>query len=498
MTIKHLFLRISCLGIAGGLLWFGAGGFWADPYSPDSTVAAPFLTKVDQQGLIQLIEVYRPQIRDDWFSHLTAFGRAGVRIFLYRWIGEPSLGNQETAIISQLHRLRFNPTQPYLITGAHYSDLYIRNLGIFYNELLNGDAALSQDDWLNRQRIALQTVALDLEFLHQEHHLVTTIVPLGGESFTGINIYAEPSDALYGVLFELRELERSGMESEGTTRQLQAKYYEDLRAEVRRYLETVLDPQTHFIKKDIHLSSARDGVQRQSAFYDNVIAWKTVQLAQRLNLMNRAEWAEQWQFLFDASEWKQQILNAYWSDTVGYFKNGLQDDSFSADSLIVFQTNFLDLNNQDDLKKAIMLLQTVHTQSSSRPFPLSYTLDNKSQNFQPMVGMFARSYASSAIWSHWGIEYAKALILLSQQLQSSESCRFLDRAHQTLTAYQKNMVQTGGYPELYAADGSEFRQPVIKSVLHSGWVVNYEAAQAEFKIATQSSHCVFPDHLLQY
>ncbi|HUD43926.1 MAG TPA: hypothetical protein VMR41_00075 [Patescibacteria group bacterium] len=46
----------------------------------------------------------------------------------------------------------------------------------------------------------------------------------------------------------------------------------------------MLNRKQKLVKADLLLASARDGIKRQSAFYDNVIAWSTLNFANKLNL----------------------------------------------------------------------------------------------------------------------------------------------------------------------------------------------------------------------
>ena len=70
------------------------------------------------------------------------------------------------------------------------------------------------------------------------------------------------------------------------------------------------------------------------------------------------------------------------------------------------------------------------------------------------------------------MEYIKTLILLSK-----DNPQYLVDAKNGLDAYAKNIVKFGGYPELYDLRGNMYQTVFYKSLLHTGWVVNYEEAK---------------------
>ncbi len=393
-------------------------------------------------------------------------------------------------IIEQIHQQRFNPDKPYVITGSHYSDLYMRNMGIFFNAILDPRLPSSDQDWQNRQRLALQTIAYDLAFLRaNQGQAVTTIAPTGGRGFTGLNIYTEPSDSLFAVLYSLRALEdpqfvverfpsvastsAKPLQTTQAAQQLMQENKDTLTQAVNHYLDTTLEPETHLIRRDIHLSSARDGIKRQSSFYDNVIAWATVQLADDLGIPHHET--------LPREAWRQKIIDTYWDESLGIFKNDLatEETFFSADSLIVTSTGFFDLKNETDKNKLERMISYIRAHSLDQPFPLKYSRSNTTNNMHWAVKYFAPSYMGEGIWSHWGMEYIKALVMLAKP---ENDLAQLAATH--LETYRQNIEKFGGYPELYNGNGEAFNSGLVRGVLHTGWVVNYE--QAEMLANTQT------------
>jgi hypothetical protein len=119
---------------------------------------------------------------------------------------EQRLGRKESEIIRKIHQIRFNQQNPYLITGGHFSDLFVRNTGIFYNALLDPRIPSSDQDWDNRQHICYQTIKLALEVFSKEKGDATTISHLWGSYYTTSHIYARASDSLYAILYGIKLL----------------------------------------------------------------------------------------------------------------------------------------------------------------------------------------------------------------------------------------------------------------------------------------------------
>jgi hypothetical protein len=134
------------------------------------------------------------------------FIRSAFRFILSYIFPEQPLAQSEPEIIQKIHHLRFNSHNPYLITGGHFSDLFVRNTGIFYNALLDPRILSTEEDWNNRQRICFKTVKRVLEVFCQEGKDVTTISPLWDKQYVTSQIYTRASDSLYAAVYGLKML----------------------------------------------------------------------------------------------------------------------------------------------------------------------------------------------------------------------------------------------------------------------------------------------------
>jgi hypothetical protein len=415
-----------------------------------------------------------------------AIVKSGWHIVSSRFSGGPKTKSSTVdEIIREIHARRFRPEEPYLISGDHFSVLYPRSLGIFYHTLMDPRTPLDETDWKNRQELYLKTTAYALDVYSQSDRLSTTIVPIGPKSVALLNIYATPSDTLYSLLYALDVmrsdafLERTYpfpatkeyvLHTSSASAYLTETYKNSLRAHVKRHND-LLDPETGLIRKDILISSTKDITERQGAFYDNVILWRTNQLAQELGIVEKDE-----TFL---ESLKNRIISAYWLENEGYFLEDLSDESlqgkyYSSDWLIILMTGFLDINDENERKYYERSVEYIQRNAIDQPFGLQYHPDVRRERQYPLVRLLAPSYGSTAIWSNWGMEYIKTLTLLGRLNNDTEMLR---EARRQLEAYTFNIKRYQGYPELYDSSGDFYQKFLYKSVRQTGWVVTYEQAR---------------------
>jgi hypothetical protein len=251
------------------------------------------------------------------------------------------------------------------------------------------------------------------------------------------------------------------------------QYKDSLKDLLETYMREILDDKTKLIKKKLLMASARDGIKRQSSFYDNVIAWATIRHAKKLGLSTISQ--------AELQQWKTRILQAFWNDSAGIFLDDLsafakKEKLFSADSFIVISTGFFDPANNEDMYRLKHMIRYVKKHKLDKPFPLHYSLIDQPNNLYRPVKHFAPNYMGTSIWSHWGMEYIKALLIVAKADPS-----LLIDAQKYMAAYKANIEHYGGYPEGYNVDGKILHTRLYRSVLHNGWVINYEQTKMLLK-----------------
>ncbi len=444
---------------------------------------------VEESGQFSLNESSQVLLRDRFFDRQLAYLKSGWHIITGKVSGGPKAKSTSVdEIIAEIHALRFDPKEPFLISGDHFSLLYPRSLGIFYHSILDPRTALSAEDWHNRQLIYLKTTAYALQVFSNSDRLSTTIVPVGPKSVALMNIYAPPVDTLYSLLYALQVMqdeqllqaqypfaviqpEPYTLQTIAAAQALTDQHRESLQWHWERFRFEVFDEQTKLIKREILLSGTKDMSKRSSAFYDNVIFWRTAQLAMQLEIIEYDQ-----AFLDDV---KSAILTNFWLEKEGHFLDDLsatsiQQQWYSGDWLIAYQTGFL---SPYDPKERAMLersVQFMQRNALEQPFAAQYSADHRPQQLYLPVRLGAPAYGSTTIWSNWGMEYIKLLAHLAQ-LTGNQNYAF--QAGQQVSAYSFNIKRYKGYPELYDSNGDFYRQRFYKSVRQTGWVVSFEQAR---------------------
>jgi hypothetical protein len=463
--------------------------YLTNPFARFSVIRLPYRAKLQAKVLEAVNNNQKLVIRQNIFWRLFAYYQCGIYIITTRYLNSPrSSGKTVDEIITDIHRLRYDPDKLLLISGDHFNGLFVRNLGVFYYPMLDRSIPGTKQDWRDREAVYLQTVAFALGVFAKQPKLTTTIVSMGPYAATCINFYAYPSDSLFGILYALAAL--CGDETaqpyayQKPTQHLDTKqaaatliktYDETLKALYTSYRAHVYDDDSSLIKRTVHLSGAKDITRRYSAFYDNVIFWKTSQLAMKLGIIPCD------QVFLD--QLKQTILTTFWNNEEGYFledlsHEGLRDKLYSSDWLIVLSTGFLDITDSKERDYYIRSVAYIQAQKIDRPFAIKYQNDTRAHRQFFVVRMAVASYGGDAIWSFWGMEYIKTLTLLASQ---TGDMQYATAAKYHLDAYEAAMLRDGGFPETYDPDGNLLKTPFYQSIRQTGWVIGFEQARAMYQ-----------------
>lgn len=486
------------------LLLLAIFSYLTNPFVRFTAIVDQYTVVTVEDGLFMIEPSAGLLLRDNRYTRTFALMKSGWHIVTGKLSGGPKgPKSNEDDIINAIHQLRFNLDWPFLISGDHFSAFYPRSLGIFYHSLLDPRTARSEADWHHRQLIYLKSTAYALDVFSKSDRLATTIVPIGVRSVALINVFAPPSDTLYSLLYALTVLQDPGTstvqypydpppDSYGAHAQLKTQRAgkilldanrDTLRQHWLRYREQVYDETSGLIRTDVRLSGVKDMAKRESAFYDNVIFWKTARLARDLDI--GPEITDQ--FLDDL---KNRIIGAFWDEESGIFIEDLSTRSrtqsyYSSDWIIAYQTGFLSPADSEERRYLIRSVDYIHDRGIDEPFGLKYHTDPRPWQLYPLIRWTAPSYGSDAIWSNWGMEYVKLLTHLARETGDK---RYLQLAGTQLEKYTYNITRYRGYPEVYNKHGDFFRQGVYKSVRQTGWVVSYEQARVIYDDSTNLFH----------
>lgn len=453
-----------------------------NPFVHFTVVRLPYRIKLSSLAHKIINRNHKIKVYRNWFWKAFAYYQCGLYILSTRYIHQKaSSATTVSGIIADIHTLRFDPNKLLLISGDHFNGLFVRNLGIFYYPTLDANIHPTEKDWRHRQETYLQTVAYALGVFKKDPHLKTTLVSTGAYSAVGVNFYSYPSDSLHGILYALAALlgkVQAGAElyntplrqvdTESATHALLKEYQELLATLYTDYKTYVLDTETELVKTSVHLSGAKDITKRRSAFYDNVIFWRTSQLAMMLGVIEDDQ-----AFL---STLKKTIIKTFWLKKEGYFIEDLSEESlkekfYSSDWLIVLSTGFLDITNKRERSYYERSLEYIQAQGIARPFAIKYQNDTRAHRQFLPVRLAVASYGGDAIWSFWGMEYIKTALLLYRETGAQHH---REEAEYHIAKYKEAILTNRGFPEVYDPEGKLLQTPMYRSILMTGWVIGFE------------------------
>ena len=386
--------------------------------------------------------------------------------------------------MDDIYTLRFNPSKLLLTSGDHFSALFVRNLGVFYYPTLDSQIPATEERWQNRQLVYLQTLAYALGVFDKQKTLKTTIVPTGRYSATSVNFHAYPSDTMYGILYALAALlgkepgrafayEKSRkLDTIPAAEILLSTYRDSLVHHYNHYREFAYDEATGLVRRGALMSGAKDITKRQSAFYDNVVFWKTTKLAMTLGLITSDD-----KFLRNL---KTRILKTFWLESEGYFLEDLSSESvqgkyYSSDWMIVLATGFITPDKKSERHYFTRSVDYIRRMKIDHPFPVKYQHETRAHRQFFFVRLAVAVYGGDAIWSFWGMEYVKILMMLSKHTKDSSYLRLADKH---IRSYERNMLKNRGFPEVYDRHGNLLETPLYRSIRQTGWVVGFDQVRA--------------------
>lgn len=460
-----------------------------NPFARFSIVRLPYRAKLQKDTQEIINNNTKLVVRGNIFWRLFAIYQCGLYIVTTRYFHSPaSKATTIESIIADIHELRYDPNKLLLISGDHFNGLFVRNLGVFYYPMLDRAIPGSETDWQNRQTTYLQSVAYALGVFTKSPTLTTTIVSQGPYAATPVNFYAYPSDSLYGILYALASL--SGIEHAEpvayakpihqldtipATENLCRTYAQTLQILYDGYKQKAFDEQTGLIRKDLHMSGAKDITRRRSSFYDNVVFWKTTELAQNLGIIPKDK-----PFL---ASLKSTIIETFWLPNEGYFLEDLSDEGikekyYSSDWLIVLATGFLKPSNKNEREYFIRSIEYIQREKIDQPFALKYQQSTRAHRQFLAVRIAVASYGGDAIWSFWGMEYIKSLVLLYKH---TGNVSYKKTAHYHIKKYEEAMIKNHGFPEVYDSEGNLLQTLLYRSIRQTGWVIGFEQAREMYR-----------------
>jgi hypothetical protein len=242
-------------------------------------------------------------------------------------------------------------------------------------------------------------------------------------------------------------------------------------------LASSINDLTGLVDENLSLSGIRECLVRRSSFYENVCVWKSICLAIEMNLIDLEDLQE---------HQKPNILKQTIKDK--FFRNGIiyHDcteesnlmDKVCADFLVGHSLGFWNLNDiseRDYIQNFVDLIlkddkKTIFNNPLMSVLGMYYSKKNPSGSLL-YLKIFAPDYMGRTIWSHWSVELC---ILLKDLSDATGDKYYLNIATTIINNTKIKILEHKGYPELYDHNLKAYQTPFYKSIIDTGWIVNYE------------------------
>src|SRR5581483_3462439 len=135
-----------------------------NPFNKYSIVKPIFIVKTLNIPLSNAVSNRRTlKLRQQLGWRVFAYVKCGLHIVASRYLFSPAAPSKTVeGIATDIHALRFRAKNQFIISGDHFSMLYLRSLGIFYYPLIDPTIPGTEADWQNRQVAYLQTLVYAL------------------------------------------------------------------------------------------------------------------------------------------------------------------------------------------------------------------------------------------------------------------------------------------------------------------------------------------------
>jgi hypothetical protein len=160
----------------------------------------------------------------------------------------------------------------------------------------------------------------------------------------------------------------------------------------------------------------------------------------------------------------------------GHFLEDLSGESrieghYSSDWLIVLATDFISPEHDTERYYFERSVDYIQRSGIDKPFAIKYQQETRTHRQFFAVRLTTAGNGGDNIWSFWGMEYIKTLLLLHK---ATGWKRYLKDADYHIAKYKTVMKQNKGFPEVYDRDGNLLETPLYRSTRQTGWVIGFE------------------------
>jgi hypothetical protein len=231
----------------------------------------------------------------------------------------------------------------------------------------------------------------------------------------------------------------SGLEEAGA-HDLVLRYRDFLGAEVRRYVEQVLDPESGLAHGDRYFSAPRDCMTGRSTVFTNTMLALLERLLGEQDILPNP---------LRGLRVAERIRDIYWRGD--YFQDALDRELPSGDAN-TWPFHFHVITDKDMQRRA---LATLHSRGFTQPLPLRYFSERLPESELPIPRLFAPNYQGDTSWMQIGPVYLNLLREVDEdsfRLQRQTTANFIERDGNFLELYTPSCRPYQGRASLYFAD----------------------------------------------
>ncbi len=270
-------------------------------------------------------------------------------------------------------------------------------------------------------------------------HVTTTINPL---LRWPVDVFDYGVDSLPLLLASLQALARSEDSAAATAAEALARKHGDwIEAEVRYFVDRVVDPGTGLVRSDRHFSAHRDTFKNGSTAYANtmvaLLARTVVETGWGPDLLSRH---------FEGSggsrsrDWGSLLRRHFWAGD--RFRDSLGvDDTTGEANVVPFWAGVV-----DDQAMLGTALETLRREGYTTPYPLRFTTGGPSVGLLLAYALWSPDYQTTTSWTSLGSMY----LALLRRVDPAAAAIEIDRMRRLIEAH-------GTFWEVLDGDGQPWR-----------------------------------------
>jgi hypothetical protein len=376
----------------------------------------------------------------------------------------------------------FSPQEAFLVTGApHATAYYPRDFAWFYPDVLDPDTVIDSDDAIRRVRLLEKSVRLLLQAV-RSNVVTTTIVPVGGDRYIGINYFSLPSDTLLGILAGLEQIIRADQRpspylamSQGAHagRLLRAESREDLKKAIFQLAEALQpfeDGGVTALLCDVTTprSAATDTRAERRRFVTNACVYATFMRGIELGVIDRTELEAR--LGRELPQYKKELLRLFGKP--GYIRHALHAGSEPPTSAIALDfvnvlRGFWDFRDADE---RVLFAQTTDLILAEPRFRIpgtSHFLVSADNPLNKMIHKIAApAYQGRSSWPTFNVEFADRMLEYDEHTGTD---RYKSCARAILRDIRTATETHGGYQELLSEAGLKYRTWAYQGAVAHSW-----------------------------